>query len=331
MLAPDTLLSFLGSDMFRIILATLLLIISFSVSFFSLIYSIALSKEGLSMPEAIHLAEYVGFILTAMGCWYITTRLTTIKYIRNISYIFIGLALIPLSILSLIISVIFTTYYMGKIQSTKTIITHYHESFIEWPEFSYPIGLHIEIDLPAALAVTRKQYAGFYAPLIWMGPAITENARMDQYFLSFGHRISINEQTPTLSILSASSYIKQPKPFITKHGDSKIVFDLYPGMIEYIIDKNSFCTLSAQPLDSYSQGMPEAFAIGTELNAIWFYVGATNVDLSAQITKALHQQSQLQNNQPLWINMQQQFSDDNLLRAGYHSCTIHQHKHCFCK
>lgn len=316
------------------LLSTFLFIISVIVSYAMLLLAIVSGKEGIGIEDIWRFIFFTAILLLIIIVWILISRLTLSSYVKALGYVCIAMICFPLIILILIDVFIITTELQGKYYSNKAEISRYQDSLIQWRGFSYPIGLRLEIDMPTPFAVNVKRFAGFYPPVIWMGPAIEPTSRKNLFFTSFNWAIQITDQLPTYAFLKGVVFnkIKQPQSNIVQEGQSKIIFNLYPSVIEYLESENAFCTYANKATDIYANSLPpNNYASGGQLNAMWFYAGKNYVDLSDTLTHALQQSSQLENNPTLWMNMHKQFEDNNLLNIGYHQCVIQSRTHCFCR
>ncbi|RDI48086.1 hypothetical protein [Aquicella lusitana] len=317
----------------RTILISILFIVSVLFAVGAALMSLALGKEGYDFQSIPTLLIFSLILLLIMIFWFYISRKTADQSVRMMAWSALLLVCIPFILIIFIIGTFFYGDWLGRYQSTQTSISHYQESFIRWAGFSYPTGLRVEISLSTPFADDTRQTTGFSPPMIWMGPPVPSTAPAKLYFSLQRGSLQMAASQPSLAVLKAVSFSKenQPKPQLSA-GNAQVVFYLYPGVIEYLENENAFCTYSAGKGDIYSSGkLPDHDALGSQLNSIWFYAGRTEVDLSAQMTHVLQQSSQLENNPALWINMHRQFSDEQLLQKGYHSCVLSQRTHCFCR
>lgn len=320
--------------MIKNLLHTFLFILSVVVSYGMLLVTVALGKEGVGIEDIWRLIFITATLVFIVIVWILISRITLSSYVKALSYTCIAIIIFPLIILILLDVYIIKTDLQGKYYSNKAVISHYQESLIKWPGFLYPVGIQMIIEMPTPFAVNAKRYAGFYPPVIWMGPAVESISRKILFFTSFDWALQISDKLPTYAFLKGVVFnkIKQPQSNIVQDGQSKIIFNLYPSAIEYLESENAFCTYAERSNDIYANRLAaDNYASGSQLNAMWFYAGKNDVDLSNILTNALQQASQLANNPMLWINMHKQFEDNNLINIGYHQCVIQSRTHCFCR
>lgn len=320
--------------MVRSILFILFFIISLLGISLTFLASLAPLKEGIGTENLPYLLSLSAIFLVIMMCWWLIYRRTTSYHVQTISRFCMLFAFIPFALVLFMMASVVYKNVAGKQQSGAAKIDQYRETFINWPGFAYPVGLQITIVLQAPYA--KGNYAGFYPPLVWMGPeAIDIASKSAVYEVYFGPSAGIKINGRLLSVLKGIVLSKEKQPsLIISAQESTLTFNLYPGVIEYLESPNNFCTYSGTSAakDIYSNWpRPDTQSIDKQLSAIWFYAGNIDVMLSAPLTAAMRQFSKLENNPQLWANIHTQFNDDSLLKMGFHPCTLANRTHCFCK
>lgn len=305
----------------QIVFILVLFIISIAATYFACLPQLNLMNEGMDLSDLKIVLPCILVFIGVIALWIWLWRRYSSTWIKLLGLIVILQAALPLLLSIWVTGILLWQNERGKQQSANARITHYSDSFITWPGFSEPVGLHITINLPSPFA-KEGSYAGFYSPVIWMGPALNAETRRHLFF-NFPRTIPGNKETELLTLQRVLS-AKQPLLFVSA-TTSKLVFDLYVSEINYFQSQKAFCTD-----DTSSLHIQPTVALDTHPHGMWFYVGATHVDLSDQLNQVL-QHSVLVNQLNRWENMHDQFSDEHLLQKGYKFCELNSRKHCFCK
>lgn len=323
--------------MFKKCLFAVFFIISIMTAFALLVLDGLLGTEGNRFED---LWSYSGIFLILtliIIVWFLIARKTAATYVKMLSYICIILTFISWFMTLLFIGKIIKNEIQSRYYTKHASITHYQESWIQWPGFSYPVGLKMEIDLPTPFIPDKKYDAGFYSPLIWMGPRIDLTVVKNNYYktLNWQWALQTGDNSSSVAILKEVVFnsLNKSNNIDTQGENSKIIFCIYPGIIEYLNSEKAFCTFTNASSDIWThRDAPTIYTSGGQLNAMWFeYNGQFLVDLSDPLSSVLQRSSHLENNPALWINMHKQFDDNNLLKLGYHQCELDTRTHCFCK
>lgn len=168
--------------MFKKCLFAVLIIISIMTAFALLVLDGLLGMEG-NRFEDIWSYSGIFLIVTLITIiWFLIACKTAVTYVKVLSYICIILTSISWFITTLFIGKIIKNEIQSRYYTKHASITHYQESWILWPGFSYPVGLKLEIDLPTPFIPDKKYNAGFYSPLILIGPRIDSTVVKNNYY-----------------------------------------------------------------------------------------------------------------------------------------------------
>ncbi len=298
-------------------LSILLLMVSLGLAVLGYAISIVSGKEGFVFSQLwIFLAIIISYLFL-FALWYWLRKKFPLLFIKILATIIILFIAPPFLFLLLMGGRLIYHHIQGELLAEKIGVTHYQETAITWPGMSYPVGIHIEFEVPSPSLSNSHAYYG--NPIIWMGPleAVPANSydRNANYPYAVLRRIFLNKQN------------RNPLPQVVSQGEvSKIVTNLYPGIIAYFETPDAFCTYPQQGNEKKN------YATGSNLNALMFWqYEQKKVDVSVPFTHLLSTSSQFEGNRELWTKMHEQFEDVNLLKQGYHPCTLQARKHCFCK
>lgn len=304
---------YFGSDRMRYILAIIGLLISVAIAFFCLIVVIATGKEGLAISDLPTFLLIFAVLIFLFLIWFFIQKKTQLPIIKGFSGAGMTVAGFPVLILLFIGGFIIFDDLYGKYLSRQVEIQRYQETLVTWPNFTYPVGIKVEFEVPSASLRHQSRYEN---PILWMG----RDGLVD-YSSLYSNTSSPNYAFLTPPILNKF----QPAPPITTEGKtSKIVYYLYPGTIVYIENPNTFC--------KYENGNVQTYGAGAHINGIlsWRH-HHTVVNLNQPFRSLLLKNSAFENNPVLWDNLHQQFQDENLLSTGFKRCQIGYRKNCFCK
>lgn len=138
--------------MLRNIMFLLLFIVSIIITLGACIFVIAMSKEGTDIGQIVQLTIVTVILFSIIFAWYFISRRADSEFIQTLGYLCIIFIIMPLFFILWLMENIIQVHMQGKYQSQHATITQYRESFIYWPKFNYPVGLHIEISMSAAFA-----------------------------------------------------------------------------------------------------------------------------------------------------------------------------------
>lgn len=302
-------------------LAIVFFFITLAATFVGFIISIATAKEGIAWSDMWIYGAIVltFFILIAIWIW-IFRKFSSLffKILAGFGIFFISF---PLIIVLLTGGIFIYEGVQGKLYRGSVAVNDYKETFITWPSLPNPVGVHIELEVPSQSLPNRK--ARYTPPMIWMGPQ--RSVPYDPYY--YIYNANVKDQPVVLSQVFLNKQKPNLGPEVFSLGEStKIIVDLYPGIITYIESPEAFCT---QP--ELGKGR-STYANGTQLNSqMFWYYGKEQVDASPFLTPLLQKNSRLQGNPELWTKIHQQFEDESLLKSGFHACTLQARQHCFCK
>lgn len=303
---------------FNKIAMVLLFIISLIGIFFTFIFAVATGKEGFYFSDLGNLAIIVSVYSIIIITWIFLSRRYRNPLVSTFAFAVILLSFFPLS-LSLYTSIsLFVKDKQTKKIAAEATVTSYQDNFIQWPGFQYPVGLQVEIGLIAPYVLQKN--AGFYYPLLWMGPGLSADARKWYTFAS-SDNVTIGDKL--LPYLSRPNDRRENSNVLQAGQKVTLKYDLLPGVISLYEDSNHFCISPDRSDDRF------VYSEGSQLNGTYFYGDA---DFSEPLLKQIRQHSKLENNPELWKAMHQQFTAENLMKIGYSQCQIRDRKeNCFCR
>jgi hypothetical protein len=257
----------------------------------------------------------------------------------------------------------------GERTAQATSIESYAEEMILWPGFDGPVGLRMVVDLSHPSGVE----ALLTAPEVRMGPAVDvpDEDLSSAHTWSGGYfkaeRAGRTEDGP-LTLLksvgfqrlyenpdaagSAERWLAERR--FPPGGESRVVYHLFPGHIDYLESEDKVCLTSrtfglpvCEPGQTTGLGCvragqqgdgPPIYALGADLSALWAGFGSHDmvIDLSDTLTRVLRQKSRLQGDPDLWSAMQKRMEPAGLQKAGYEICPPGDDNHsasriCYCR
>ncbi|MBN9287982.1 MAG: hypothetical protein BGO43_00550 [Gammaproteobacteria bacterium 39-13] len=298
----------------RYILAILALLMTVAVSYLCFIIVIATSKEGIVGSDFLTFFLTMITLILTFSAWLWVLKKSNAPAMKVISSTGMALPALPFLLITFVSGFVIYQFMYGKYLSKYATVRHYKETLITWPNFTYPVGLKIELEVPSASLGHRARYEG---PILWMGSEGIIHANNAYSTSSHGY-----------ATLRPPFFVKnQPTSTITTGENSSTITQyLYPNVIMYIESPDVFCK------ELYSDLNTQIYSTGSHVNGIlrWRYAQAV-VDLNNALDNFLHKDSVFKNNPMLWNNMHKQFRDENLLAVGFKRCQIGARTNCFCK
>jgi hypothetical protein len=321
-------------------------------------------KEGISQEE---LPFYFGGMvaLAVLGAvWWLAVGRSVAKALP----IWIILAIPTIGAGATAVSLI-VAGFEGSRLARSVSIENFSETPIHWPGFDGPVGLTWRFELvhPARLS------ALILPPEIRMGPAveIPRNLLSASRTTGSGYFKDGYLVTPVGPLALLKTVVFQR--FYENHqarqeyqkwtsalrfdaaGRTQIVYNLHPGMVDYLEGPAHLC------LSSRSPGIPRCAAgqapkrdgcrprnraeptmpryhTGGDLTALWIAAGSGDMiaDFGPVLTATLRAESRLQADTAAWTAIQKRLESERLRQAGYRLCPSGDTSHtasrvCFCR
>jgi hypothetical protein len=285
----------------------------------------------------------LGFLFLTIFWWKLAPLFEG-RYNRVISYIAKGVVTCVLISYTLITSSAALGFFQGVYYKNKMSLENFKETFIEWPGFESPVGLHLEMDLVHPINMTGQ----FNKPFLWLGEFKKQfywgiiEAGLQYYFGESSQ--SPYPATRHLQFMKSGSTKYMVNRLSKTTRRTHLVYDVYPRNLKYSEKSEKLCFHRDTTSPTNFEYLP-VYYHGEDLSALWYFQGGgLKIDMSDRLTEALRKNSAYQGKSQEWKTMQKQLEFAELRANGYRECVVMQpkavgsnnHKYpfkdpCYCK
>lgn len=269
-------------------------------------------KEGWPTRSPAYVAAVAGSLVLALLGWQVAAKRGGAK--GPFYYAGVVLLVVPLVLYGWVaVGMTYYAFRAGQFEC-QVVLEAVRSVPIEWPGFTQPVGVRLEIDL----AIPFPPPGEFLAPKI--GPAdlpIEGRSLIERY-----HRFCSSADART-ACLTVPFQRRTSEPHAPDAKHLRLAYDLFPATVDYM-DPSGFCLAGGGAADrEMHDGVRAVWLFGSE--------GDHVIDLSAPLTELLRHERDFKWSAEALRQMGRALSPKQLTQRGYRRCDLRRPGQCYCR